>query len=359
MHEIEINETTGKASFFAVGTPAWHGLGTVLNAPPTVEEGIKLAGLDWTVKKTPMTAGDIEIPNHVAIIRDSDNKVLGVVGKDYSPLQNVKAFEWFQPFLDSGVAQLEAAGSLFGGRKTWVLAKVTGLAAEVVKNDPVESFILLSNSHDGTSSVKAGYTGVRCVCANTLAMAHNDKTSKLLKVKHKGDVGKTLEKIREIMNVHTQEFQATVEQYRDLAKRPCDVETMKKLVRIVFAPANALPEGVVVTPGEEEDEDRRNLENKILPLFEAGIGMDIEGVGGTLWGAYNAITEFTTHHRGRNEHTRLNSLWFGDSKRINFKALQEASKLARVLVLLLVGDGVYTLQLPCGRLLHPRHSKQC
>jgi hypothetical protein len=36
-------------SGFVVGTQAWHGLATVLQAPPSIEDGLKLAGLDWRV----------------------------------------------------------------------------------------------------------------------------------------------------------------------------------------------------------------------------------------------------------------------------------------------------------------------
>jgi hypothetical protein len=65
-----------------------------------------------------------------------------------------------------------------------------------------------------------------------------------------------------------------------------------------------------------------------MPLFEEGIGNDIDGVAGSLWAAYNAVTEFTTHHRGHSANSRLNSLWFGDSKKVNERALKAAMDLA-------------------------------
>src|SRR5262245_51309412 len=43
---------------FSVRQVPWHGLGQVLDAPPTVEEGLRLAGLDWTVSMKRLFTGD-------------------------------------------------------------------------------------------------------------------------------------------------------------------------------------------------------------------------------------------------------------------------------------------------------------
>lgn len=49
--------------------------------------------------------------------------------------------------------------------------------------------------------------------------------------------------------------------------------------------------------------------------------------GKTYWGAYNAITEYLNYFRGTQDN-RLGSLWFGDSCRVNKKALDVALGMA-------------------------------
>src|SRR5262245_63968878 len=148
-------------NMLSVGKRTWHGLGTVLQAPPTVEEGLRLAGLDWEVRRERLfTAGGQEAPAY-AVVRDSDGRVLGAVGERYRPLQNREAFAWFEPFLAAGEASLETAGSLADGSRVWVLARLNRVPLEVAPGDEVVKYLLLSNSHDGSLAVQIGRASCR------------------------------------------------------------------------------------------------------------------------------------------------------------------------------------------------------
>lgn len=209
--------------------------------------------------------------------------MLGVVGPTYKPLQNSDAFSFFDPFVESGVATLETAGSLRDGKRVWILAKVAGDPIEIVKGDAVERFILLSNGHDGSLAIRCGFTPVRVVCQNTMGMAHGDKGSKLLRVRHTNKAKSTLEIIRETMKVVNSEFEATTEQFKELAKRQVNLKDLKSYIRLCFKPQ--IVEATEEMGIETENADGRadKLLNKIIPLFEAGRGNDMPGVAGTLW----------------------------------------------------------------------------
>ncbi|HVK11031.1 MAG TPA: DUF932 domain-containing protein [Gemmataceae bacterium] len=120
------------------------------------------------------------------------------------------------PQVDSGAARLTTAGSLCEGRRVWVMAEI-GDFLTIVKGDEVRRFVLLSNSHDGTQSVRVGLPPIRVVCANTLAMAHGDAESQLLWMLHTSGLKDGMEKVRETMTLANAEFEATAEQYKRLA----------------------------------------------------------------------------------------------------------------------------------------------
>src|SRR5271166_6317905 len=209
----------------------WHGLGTALEAddvydwPKTCEK----AGLAWDVELVPLVTADTQAKvQNKAVRRTSDSKVLGVVGHRFAPLQNRDAFGWFQPFLDAKEAALHTAGSLRNGSRIWVLAKLNRSPLVIAPDDEVQKFVLLSHGHDGSLAVRCGFTPIRVVCQNTLSMAHGSQASKLIRCKHTREIHENLENIREVMNLANQEFEATAEQYKLLARKSINQVDLKK-----------------------------------------------------------------------------------------------------------------------------------
>lgn len=305
-------------SMMYVGQTPWHGLGRKIpdGKKLSVREAIVAAKLDWQVELRRLFIEGLEevqsgILDQYAVCRTSDNAFLGIVGPGYVPLQNEDALQWFQPFLDAGEATLETAGSLKGGRHVWALAKIRDGNMTVGKRDSVAHYILLSNAHDGSVTVRVGFTPIRVVCNNTLSLAHDSKASKLLRVKHTFNLHDNLKLVREIMNVARGEFNATVGQYRHLQRRSIDAAGLEKYVRVVF---------------DLSGKSSRELIPNIVYLFENGRGN--REAGRTYWGAYNAVTEYLNYFRGRTQDNTLSSLWFGESAQINRQALAVALKMA-------------------------------
>jgi phage/plasmid-like protein (TIGR03299 family) len=304
------------------GELPWHRLGTALEEADLYDwpSASRKAGLDWEVELVSLVTADEKQSkvDHRAVRRTSDDKVLGVVGPRYAPLQNKDAFAWFQPFLDAQEAALHTAGALRQGSRIWVLAKLNREPLVIAEGDEVEKFLLLSHGHDGSLAVRCGFTPVRVVCANTLAMAHGSNASKLIRVKHTKDVLENLANVREIMDLANQEFEATAEQYRLLARKSINQADLRRYVKKVFK--------------VEDDQDTgtrlANIMEEVMALAEAGRGNNLPSVRGTYWSAYNGVSEWLTYSRGRSDDNRINSLWFGESAVTNRHALEVALDMA-------------------------------
>lgn len=197
-HNLNFNEQTGKHSFFSVKEKAWHGLGQIVSDYPTSAEAIKHAGLDYTVEKRRLFTYDnqnniadenthivipkIEVPNYFATIRTDNQKVLGIVGRDYVVIQNEDAFSFFDAIVSGYGIMYETAGALGKGERIFITAKLPGYI-KVGNDDLIEKYLFLTTSHDGYGSITSPFTPVRVVCQNTLNAAMRNHANSF-KIRH-------------------------------------------------------------------------------------------------------------------------------------------------------------------------------
>ena len=306
-------------TMFYTGATPWHGLGEKLEEAPTISEAIDASGLDWEVGTKDLVTKDGEDVPARATYRKSDGSILGVVGPRYVPLQNRNAFDWFQPFIDAGECSLHTGGSLSDGQKVWVLAQLNRDPSEIVSGDEVQKFILLSNSHDGTTAIRVGYTPIRVVCANTLAFAHSHSDGQLLRIRHTRSAQANLDNVRDIMDNINMQFEATADQFRFLASRDFNQADVRKYVKTLIG---------IDKKAEEDIKTRtRKIMEEVLGTIE-GPKQNMPGVRGTWWAAYNGYNEYLNYSKGRTTNNRMESLWFGQNGNNNKKALNLALDMA-------------------------------
>ena len=175
-----------ESMFYAGREKPWHGLGTQVEEAPTSADALRLAGLDWTVQRKPIqVCGGRKVDNFFANVRSSDGAVLGVVSDRYQVVQNAEAFAFTDALIGGeGQVHYETAGSLMGGRKIWLLAKLPD--TEIV-GDKTEPYLCFSNTHDGSGAIRVCMTPIRVVCNNTLNIALNG-AKRAWSVRHTGDI---------------------------------------------------------------------------------------------------------------------------------------------------------------------------
>lgn len=319
--ELELR-ADGTAKMVHFGAAPWHRNST----PITEEEGYdselvgKRAGIGGKVEKVPVVTFDTHQPTGAYVIRRvEDGKVLGKpVGAVFQPLQWTEAMKPFEPFLQTREARIETAGSLRGGSRVWALAKINRDPMVIAKGDEVNKYILLSHGHDGSLAIRFGFTPIRVVCANTLALAHRDNASKLIRIRHTDQAVTSLETVQKTMVLANAEFEATAEQYRFLASRHINTADLMKYVKVILK----------VDPKEEMSSRMKNIVEKVIGMAECGRGNDLPSVRGTWWTAYNGVNEYLGYISGNNVDNRLDSLWFGQNAVVNKTALQTALEMA-------------------------------
>lgn len=328
------------------GAKSWHGKENNLQAGDdrrySVQETIEAAGMNWGVTKLPLAIAaprpavldrwgkvlkpaDLHSPDLAGeiaagaygVFRTDRWECLATVGEDYTCLQNRQIFEQFQPYLDCRELSFESAGSLDGGKRVYVQARLNIDDGDIGGGDKVSPMLLIASSHDGSLATRVGFTPIRVVCANTLAAAVS--RGGLLRVKHTAGQNDAMAAVMETVDIARQQFVANCEQYRKLIRVGISKADLSRYVKQVLG----LPEG----------KERKDFSTRVLNQFDHICRLALHGRGQsaselTLWSAYNGVTEWTSHFRQKSSDDRKKSVWFGASAATNSKALELALTIA-------------------------------
>ena len=294
---------TATDSMFSVRKEPWHGLGAVLDSPPaTIAEAIERSGLGWQVNREPIgidrgdtaTAADwweprcVQIPGYYANVRQDTREVLGIVGERYRLVQNHEAFEFVDQLLGSAI-NFETAGSLGGGRRVWVLATLPEHIE--VGGDPVRPYVLLMNSHDGSTAVIAALTPVRVVCQNTLNWGLSRARQKY-SIRHTERVREHVLQARRVLELSVNYY----EQFKTVGDRLASERCSETQLRHVLD--ELYPSGTADV-GHRARRSREQTKQRIVEIFALG---DTQGnAPGSKWAAVNAIVEHADWIRPLNE----------------------------------------------------------
>jgi len=269
-------------TMFYVREKPWHGLGTKVDDAPSSFDALVYAGLDWEVmQKDVYTKDGSMIPGYRVNLRNTDNSVLGIVSDRYKVVQNEDAFKFTDDLLGEGVTY-ETAGSLQSGRKVWMLAKMPH--RYIVAGDEISPYMVVMNSHDGSSGIKVAMTPIRVVCQNTLNLALNS-AKRMWTTKHTENVMNRVHEARETLML--------AENY--MSKLGYSIYTLSGIKLSDRKVIGYMKEFFPVTQDIPEAQRKNNmklLEDMKLRYFDAP---DLSHVGKNGYRFINAVSDFATH----------------------------------------------------------------
>ncbi|MEY8392913.1 DUF932 domain-containing protein [Lachnospiraceae bacterium 45-W7] len=269
-------------SMFYVREAPWHGLGTKVMEAPTSADALKTAGLDWDVAQEKIYTGNgQEVEDYYANIRSSDRRVLGVVSGRYRIVQNREAFAFTDELLGKGV-RYETAGSLREGRKVWILARLPKQYRLV--EDKVMPYLVFSNSHDGSGSIKVAMTPVRVVCQNTLNFALNN-ASRIWCANHTGDMGAKMEDARMTLFMAENYMNELSKAAKKLDRKKVSDAAVEEYIKLL------LP--IATDATETTERNVRKLREDLRKRYYHA--PDLVEVGKNGYRFMNAVSDFATH----------------------------------------------------------------
>lgn len=276
----------------------WNVMGVDLTskAYTNLDEALKESGLDFQVEVWDSQATDglrslaADKTHHIVRPKqDGSLAVVGTVGNRYTPIQNRNAFAVAEDLVgDFGATIAGMADFRHGGASLMVmdLQRPIVLTRPDGDADPIDLNLLVKNSHDGSSALTFALTPMRLACTNALPVAIADahrvwKISHTPNAQERMDLARTA--IREAVG-YQENFQVAAQAMMD--QPMVDAEFAKIVSRLWKVDPEAT--------GKVADR-KRDVQAQVIDLYRNS--PTLEGIRGTRWGGYNALTEYLDHFR--------------------------------------------------------------
>ena len=337
----------GSVALAGVGNTGWTGLGAAVSDRMSAAEALEFGCLaGWDLAKLPQhvfipdkesvdgpsgeNAGKWIDTGCFAVVRQDHGVILTqgkAVGERYTIVPNEDLIDLVDKVIDGSTggigAEFETVGALGLGETVWMLAHYPAGDFAVGRGgvDTTKAYLLLTSTHDGSGSICCFPTSVRAVCNNTLRLAIRSSrgSEQRYSMRHTTNVQSNLDTMRRTLGLATKTFAQFAAVAETMAARPIAPgkfvdefidRTTDATIADVAVTAASLSDGSILKAidGLTDRELRVAFERQFLSLRDKrGKLFDdimdryesprcqVPGAEGTLWAAFNAVTESVDH----------------------------------------------------------------
>jgi phage/plasmid-like protein (TIGR03299 family) len=257
-----------------------------LSSAKSVDEALKLAGLDWEPTLVPVTAefkGTKIDTGHHAVLNDKTGKSLGVVGKRFVPVGNRELAEFGQAVVDEADVDWAVGGSIEGGSLPFLQFK---LPHQILVGgvDPVDTWFLATNGHGGNAAMTATITPSRLSCGNQVRSSRLKHAN--YRIRHSGNIDDKIVEAREVLGLS---FRYMVE-FEEIANQLADIDVDVTFFEDFVAELLPIDPDAGVRGTNSVNRQRATLRQN----WKATETLDPD-LKATGWGALNVVTEVIDH----------------------------------------------------------------
>lgn len=307
----------------------WNKIGTQFNKNVTVAESLKESGADYNVETTPIAALNTKIQTMIqngesipaymlqalmidgkkATMRTDTNHTLGIVSNEYEIVQNKDAFDFVDLLTSGKISEenkpcVECAGVLHGGKRVFITVKFSEpIKIDDEGNDIIESYLVMTTTHDGTGAVRCMVTPVRVWCQNTLNIAFRNNTGHLA-FKHTMNIHNKMDLLNNenaayaysalnLYKAYKETFEAKIQEFKN---KKLDEKWVNDILAQVVLPENAydvykMGSQTNFLSSPDVSTRAKNIYTNMQNALFSGIGQERLKTGTALW-LLNGITTY-------------------------------------------------------------------
>lgn len=267
----------------------------------TNEEVMTNADMNWTAAKGPVISpktGENLPPKFQRVYREDNDHTLGMVGKNYHILQPAEMFSIADSLVGDGLAEWSRVGQVGHGEKMYALLDLPEHIT-IGDNDQHDAKLYLSNTMDGSGSVRVYPTLERLFCRNQTS-AFNRNLQKMgfspsdLTIRHSSRMHEKIGDLKNALNLSNQMIDIWANQAEEMLDITMEFKDRETFYIEAF---NMKPQKELVhkvdNPLGLPTQSRRRLE--ALAELETSQTNTVGGMADTPFQAFNVLTEYIDH----------------------------------------------------------------
>lgn len=256
----------------------WNKVGTDIREANSVKEALQISGLDYEVVKAPIyLSNGHRIKDQFATKKKGTDEVFGIVGKDYTIVQNEEAFSFVDGIISEGLTFVKA------GETSYMNYIIASLPEQYILDDKFKPYIIFQNSHAGATTLKAAICPLRIICQNQFTMAFRNSENKI-SIRHSSSIHEKMNEAQHILQFNAEYMNSFNKMANKMAANKIGDEKALEIIDKYF----------LVDDNASTRKVNSNEEKKTI-LLNAYNAEDNQNFRGTQWGLINAFSDYITH----------------------------------------------------------------
>ena len=256
----------------------WNKVGTDISEANSVKEALQISGLDYEVVKAPIyLSNGYRIKDQFATKKKGTDEIFGIVGKDYTIVQNEEAFSFVDGIISEGLTLVKA------GETSYMNYIIASLPEQYILDDKFKPYIIFQNSHAGDTTLKAAICPLRIICQNQFTMAFRNSENKI-SIRHSSSIHEKMDEAQHILQFNAEYMDNFNKMANKMAANKIGDEKALDIIDKYF----------LVDDNASTRKVNSNEEKKAI-LLNAYNAEDNQNFRGTQWGLVNAFSDYITH----------------------------------------------------------------
>lgn len=256
----------------------WTNIGTDIREATSSLEALQIAGMDYEVVKVPVyLSTGYKIPDTYATKKKGTNDTFGIVGKDYTIVQNKDAFSFVDGIIPEGLTFEKA------GETSYMNYIIASLPKQYILDDGFKPYIIFQNSHAGATTLKAAICPLRIICKNQFSIGFRQAASKI-SLRHSSSIHGKMVEAQQVLGFAAGYMDTFAKEAEKMALTKISNDQVQDIVNEYF-----VIEDDASTRAINRIEEKRNI---FLNAYNAE---DNQNFKGTVWGLVNGFTDYITH----------------------------------------------------------------